>query len=672
MAVSQPFFNVDLKGRVQNTYLPHSKPLMPLFEALVNSFQAIEERRIKAPEEEYYIKITLVYNGQQALLEEDREEARCIKSFIIEDNGIGFDDHNFNSFTTSDSLYKVSRGGKGVGRFLWLKEFEAVDIESVYQDANGSMKKRQFLFKLDVPYIEIIEHRDCNEKNRTIIQLNSLYPDYEGDFPKSLEKIAMKVVEHCLPFFLDEKCPTITITDTDGEEIDLKKLFNEKINVQENRVQFRIKDNVFSLLHVLIDETLLDKHKLYLMADNREVESISLDKYIVDLYRKIRINDKDYWYAGFLESAYLNKKVDSSRVQINIPKSDSGSIISRDQIIHTVCEAVKKHLTTILDDIKKEKMETIEKFVKNEAPQYRHLLTYKRDVVERQIHPGLSTEKIEDQLIDIKRQFDKEIKLDSEKVIRGLSNATILDEQAYADLFEDYVKKITDNSKSILAEYVTRRKVVLQLMDEAIKITNEGKYNKEKMVHELLFPMAETSDSLPYDKHNLWLIDERLAFHFFLSSDKQITDKGTTSDRPDLLILNSPIATIDTERGSRYDSIVIFEIKRPMRDDYTAADNPIEQLLNYMRKIRTGNAKDCDGRLISVSQNTRYCLYAICDITPSLEPIIGNRNLRPTPDGLGYYAFYDQSNAYIEVLPFTKLLNDSKKRNAVLFNKLGL
>lgn len=34
---------VDLAGKIRNTPLPRSKPLVPMFEAAVNSFQAIED-----------------------------------------------------------------------------------------------------------------------------------------------------------------------------------------------------------------------------------------------------------------------------------------------------------------------------------------------------------------------------------------------------------------------------------------------------------------------------------------------------------------------------------------------------------------------------------------------------------------------------------------------------
>ena len=48
----------------------------------------------------------------------------------------------------------------------------------------------------------------------------------------------------------------------------------------------------------------------------------------------------------------------------------------------------------------------------------------------------------------------------------------------------------------------------------------------------------------------------------------------TSGDRPDLLIFDNPVAVVD--QGPPYTSIVIFEFKRPQRDDYTATKNPIE------------------------------------------------------------------------------------------------
>lgn len=140
------------------------------------------------------------------------------------------------------------------------------------------------------------------------------------------------------------------------------------------------------------------------------------------------------------------------------------------------------------------------------------------------------------------------------------------------------------------------------------------------------------------------------------------------------MILDNPVAVSEDQNdGTEFDTIVIFEIKRPMRNDYTDANNPIMQLYRYADKIKTNKTRDKDGRFIHVGENTKFYLYAICDVTPNLENVLRHGGIfKKTPDRLGYYGYNDSYNAYVEVLPFDKMINDSQKRNKVLFEKLGL
>jgi hypothetical protein len=98
---------VDLVGKVKNTQLPRSKALLPMFEALVNSFQSIEDagEALRTP------KIEIVVARDPALpgMEPDGD----VNGFAITDNGVGFNPINVDSFFTSDTQHKVGRGGKG-------------------------------------------------------------------------------------------------------------------------------------------------------------------------------------------------------------------------------------------------------------------------------------------------------------------------------------------------------------------------------------------------------------------------------------------------------------------------------------------------------------------------------------------------------------------------------
>ena len=71
-----------------------------------------------------------------------------ILSFQITDTGVGFTDTNYESFETSDSMYKASQGGKGIGRLLWLKAFDGAEVSSTYQEKD-KWRKRTFRFTID-------------------------------------------------------------------------------------------------------------------------------------------------------------------------------------------------------------------------------------------------------------------------------------------------------------------------------------------------------------------------------------------------------------------------------------------------------------------------------------------------------------------------------------------
>ena len=109
-----------------------------------------------------------------------------------------------------------------------------------------------------------------------------------------------------------------------------------------------------------------------------------------------------------------------------------------------------------------------------------------------------------------------------------------------------------------------------------------------------------------------------------------------------------------------------------MRDDYDMEHNPITQLLDYAKKIISGKAKDHKHRPIRAIETTQFYLYAVCDITPSLERVLDSMSFTRTPDGLGAYLYNNSMHAFIEVVSYDKVKIDAEKRNKVLFDKLGI
>ena len=172
---------LDVKGRIRNVSLPASKPLLPLYEAIVNSIQAIED----GGEAKGTIEITILRDGRKTLSDRDGSLGLGdIIGFEVSDNGIGFTDENFAAFETSDTTYKQSRGGKGVGRFLWLVAFTKVEVESHFQD-NGATKVRRFTF---VPEGEGVQDPSCAASDRTTrlttVRLTGFQTKVPGDVPQ--------------------------------------------------------------------------------------------------------------------------------------------------------------------------------------------------------------------------------------------------------------------------------------------------------------------------------------------------------------------------------------------------------------------------------------------------------------------------------------------------------
>lgn len=113
---------IDVAGRVRNVALPKSRALLPLYEAITNSIQAIEG----AGEKEGKITIKFTREPVLQLLDTDSSIGDIV-SFEVIDNGVGFNQENFDAFQTSDTTYKAiaveraSDGSCGWSRSISLK-----------------------------------------------------------------------------------------------------------------------------------------------------------------------------------------------------------------------------------------------------------------------------------------------------------------------------------------------------------------------------------------------------------------------------------------------------------------------------------------------------------------------------------------------------------------------
>lgn len=135
---------LNIAGRIKNFNMAPQQSFLAVLEAVVNSIHSIIYRRDK--EESFtggWIRINV--KREDTLIDDAKGD---ILAFEITDNGVGFTEDNMESFLTADSNFKEAIGGKGIGRFSWLKVFSEVKVESIYKDysLNEEVNKRSFVF----------------------------------------------------------------------------------------------------------------------------------------------------------------------------------------------------------------------------------------------------------------------------------------------------------------------------------------------------------------------------------------------------------------------------------------------------------------------------------------------------------------------------------------------
>ncbi|OJU64266.1 MAG: hypothetical protein BGO01_19295 [Armatimonadetes bacterium 55-13] len=652
--------------------LPQSKPLQPLFEAIVNSFQSLEELG------DVDGKSIRIFAERDTVLDDDPLSVTNspICGFVIEDNGVGFNEANIGSFLTSDSDYKARLGGKGVGRFMWLKAFSRAEIYSRFED--GGYWERSFTFSLSSDLSKPPASPTEKSVRLTRISLKDYQSPYKEEAPRSLDILAQRIVEHCLAFFLDAKCPTVILEGTGGEKFNLNEYFGEYIGDRASTHSFSVVGQDFNFRGVRLYHPSERGHALVYAANRREVKVDKLSKSLEALPQ--RLGDEageSFVYLGFITGDYLDASVNSERTGFSFPDGigevqSALPILTLQEIRTAALEPVKADLGGFIEKVHEQNRQRIDSFVSSDAPQFQPLKRYMDELVQ-EVQPGLSNDQLDIALHKFQRRKEIELKERGQKLFAEEPELTTYD--GYAERLQEFMDEFNDLGKSELAKYVAHRKVVLDFFDKSMKIDPvTGKHHLEETLHNIVFPMRRISEEVPHELQNLWLLDERLTYHRYLASDKPLSSLqplDSESDlRPDMLVFDRALAF--TEGDTPVSSFVIVEFKRPERGD-VRRDNPIEQVYNHVRQLRTSHYKDDFGREVKLqSENVPGYAFIVCDLTSQMETLAENASLQKTPDGLGYFGFNVKLNLYVEVLSYTKILRDAKKRNRVLFDKLNI
>lgn len=663
--------NLNIRRAVENIRA-NTTAYTPVVETIVNAIQAIESTGRTNGK----VTVRVLRSGQ---IEMD-ESLPSIVGFEIEDNGIGFNDQHRQSFDTLYSDLKISEGGKGFGRFTCLKHFEDLHVVSVFTGVNG-YSKRTFSMGKEGEIIvgEKLSPIAANASG-TVVHLDTLR---RGSYEKKLSTIARTLVEKLLPYFItdDYVPPEIILCEKDGAGAIRLNDFTSELSgsIQEvpaSGAVFKLPasgvEQDFTVRVFKFRSPKNHKSMISLVAHKREVSSTAIHKYVPEFddefYEKDSAGntdtEKNYILKAYVFGKYLDDHVALERGEFLFrQESDLIYGIAQTQIEMRAAQIAKN---VVGDEIlmRQEKKRTrVHAYVDEEAPWHKTVL----EKIDLSTLPyNASHEEIESRLQRAKYSQEMQIKRD----VR-----TVLENNDPADLAKNVsgiVGKISDTGKNDLVHYIALRRNILDLFAKSLETNAQGAYSNEGVVHDIIFPRKGDTDITSFEDHNLWMIDERLNFTTYVSSDLPLD--GPKSERPDLLVYNKRVSFRGENEASN--PITIFEFKKPFRDDFvnpSSKEDPVEQIVRYVNDIRDEKYKTPQGRKILVADNTPFFGYVVCDLTQKVEGWLRReKNFTPMPDGLGWFHWYGNIRLYIEVLSWDKVLRDAKMRNVIFFRKLGI
>lgn len=647
--------SIDLASEVKRATLPDGLQgfLFPVFEAVSNALHSLEERW--GSEAEMNGKIEVDFSSLD-------------RSITIADNGVGFNSKNLNAFLTPLTGNKFERGGKGFGRFIAFKLFEKVFYSSRQAEPGGASTAGTYRydpFATDDNLIEVDAydgarpHRfdgGLTARMLSPLQEVSQYFDPTGDgYPggEPLDAIASVVVDHFLVEFIQKKVPRRFVLTVDGAPSNLYDFFYSSLSVGGSRtehVEINGRAWRFEFNYFKVGVTQAKKHRLYFYANNRaasDLESISSgvnDKPFEEVRPE---GPRKYYYLVAVSSDFFVSSQSRDKItNLNVKLGDVGR---KKPIKEVLIAMAKQHILEI------ESVYTAERRAKMVAD-VEHLIA-----VDPLLRRGLGEASAADfvrrrSITETKEQLAQDLFVER---FRKKFDFTKLNPNASVDELVNIVQtKIPEDAKEALAVYVAYRNHVIRIFRQLLNRTEDGLATEDK-VHQLIYPRYKDSEEIDYSTHNLWLLDDDLAYAQYISSDR--TPDGASRAKGefahDILINNE-------------NELMLVEMKRPQKRGYAAetesqTNNPVAQLKNQISDIRRkGKVKTSGGREIVIPPNRMVRSYLLADWNEQLDEYLKNEDFVVTNyGGQMAYRYYQTLNLMIEVIAFDRLVDRATNRN---------
>jgi hypothetical protein len=668
----------NYKNYVNSIKINPDEYLLPLLEVIVNAIQSIEDKEDNTKGE---ISIKAIRDAQMTIETKDEPPYTPIIGFEVYDNGIGFIDKRFTAFGDAFTDFNAKKGCKGIGRYTVLACFGSMEVKSNFYE-NNKWYSREFRF--DNVKEDNGNRKESNSQTlKTKISLNNYkkeFQNYINNTKIKLNDISGSIIQHCLLYFLDESMPTIKLYDeaTSKNPIFLNDNYRSVIKLDKSPEQLKISNIDTDFTLNFIKNYSNKAHSFHLCANKREVgKKKTISTYIPSFVQHlIDEQQKKYYLSIYVTGEFLDEKANNQRNEFMIPdkieNKNAFDEISLTELFDNLSNNVRKTYSNFIATADKEKNDRIRGYILNsQTPRliYKHMLSV--EGIFDDIPANATDERLEAELA-------KKVFLLEQKRTKAFDRAfkkKKYDKEEFGKIVTEVLREEAAFSKDKLADLMVRRKSVIKLFKQYLGWRSEENYMLEEDLHNIIFTMGATTDTMPNEFHNLWLLDERLAFYLRTQSDKQFrTNKDFDVDsqkEPDILIYDFPWAYSDNP--NKVNSLVVFEFKRPGRDMNTPKDKKLDsQVEKYFEELMESKAKNNNGQFLNIQDNTPKFGYVICELHKDLEEYNVKHNyFKKTPYNT-LYKINPELNMYVEVMSYKTMIEFAEKRHDAFFQALGI
>lgn len=654
-AATDELIKPDMQAVLSRTHLSNSLQdfLLPVFEAVSNAMHGIEAKfgeneaarrgdiriHFNRPNEPGHFKIT------------------------VTDNGVGLNDENFKSFKTPFSGFKLKAHGRGFGRFMAFKVFARAVYWSRFEffDAQ-TLRSFRFDIALDREFVFLTEEPSFSHTGVSVVYDQPLSNWHDLIRELKAEDVADAIGSHFLPYFLYRWLPDITIQFDDAEPKNIKTHFSSVfVQSAEGQIECEIDGKLETLSYSLtrIPKTKSFKNHCLLFSAADRIVGVPRDltnklgqPHFVDEA------DKRYIVLAVIRSRAFESRLNDARTGLNLPAKIVETIVSE------ISDVIQKTETGQIEKIKTGQSTDLTEALR-ENPILR--IGLKGRTISEYVASKPNNWSAEEFVSDLAIERFR-ASTDLTKAISSAANSAADYERKISEL----VGKLDANKKDALAEYVLHRKSVIELVEAARRFGGDGKRAAEDVIHELMFRRFTDNVDLDYFEHNLWLIDDALAFLPYISSDRTMHGGGRKKGDKvtDIAFFDDSMVLGDNDGTT----ITIIEFKKPSRDDFRFGDvksDPVLQVIDTLdQAVAKGGISKTDGTHFSFSGVVRRFAFIVADLTPTLVKVLQKHDFRTDWNPKIFFRYRDHEQIFIQAMGYDTLVGNAKKRNQAFFSVL--